>query len=108
MIVLTLTLAMQSFTVPNFNTLAIAPMAAVAGTAAAVIGTVNTAGSALIGAFIDRAYDGTVNPLAVGFVAVGIVALAVAMFTERGRLDLRGSERAWQESPEGTLPPAVE
>jgi len=62
---------------PNLNTLAMDPMGNMAGTASALIGTVQIGGGALIGSFIDRAYDGTVTPLAVAFLCVGVLTWTV-------------------------------
>jgi DHA1 family bicyclomycin/chloramphenicol resistance-like MFS transporter len=67
-------LVMNAFLFPNLNTLALEPMGEVAGTAAAIIGTIQTGGGALLGSFIDRAYDGSTTPLAVGFVLAGMLA----------------------------------
>jgi MFS transporter, DHA1 family, multidrug resistance protein len=60
--------------IPNFNTLAMAPMAAVAGTASSVIGAAQLAGGSLIGAWIDSRFDGTIRPLALSFLAAGVAA----------------------------------
>jgi MFS transporter, DHA1 family, multidrug resistance protein len=72
--------------IPNFNTIALAPMGAVAGTASAIIGTVPTAVGALLGALLDRAFDGTVLPISVGFLVYGVLALAIVLVAERGKL----------------------
>lgn len=72
--------------IPNFNTVAMTPMGAVAGTAAAVIGAFQIAGGALLGSLLSRAYDGTVRPLAVGFLVYGTVTLVAVLWGERGRL----------------------
>ena len=62
----------QGFVTPNLNSAAMMPMGHIAGTAAAVIGSISTLGGALIGALIDRAFDGTVLPFAIaGAVLVG-------------------------------------
>ncbi|MBW3657083.1 MAG: MFS transporter, partial [Actinobacteria bacterium] len=79
-------LAGHALVIPNFNTIAMQPMAAVAGTASSVIGAVQIAVGALLGAVIDRSFDGTVTPLAVGFLVLGVVALGFVVFAERGRL----------------------
>lgn len=71
--------------IPNLNTLAMAPMGAVAGTASSVIGAVQLAGGALLGALIDSAFDGTVRPLAIAFLAMGVLAVALVHLAERGR-----------------------
>lgn len=69
--------------IPNFNTLAMAPMAAVAGTASSVIGALQLAGGSLIGAVIDARFDGTVRPLALSFLAVGVAASLLARLARR-------------------------
>ncbi len=67
----------QSILIPNLNTLAMAPMGAVAGIASAVIGTVSTGLAALIGAFIDRQFDGTVLPLSLAFAVGGLLTFGL-------------------------------
>lgn len=57
--------------VPNCNTAAMQPLPHVAGTASAVIGTITTAGGALLGGLATSSFDGTVRPF----------ALAIAIFT---------------------------
>ena len=79
-------LSSHALLIPNFNTMAMAPMAAVAGTASSVIGAVQIAVGALLGAMLDRAFDGTIRPLAFGFLGYGLVALALVVWGERGRL----------------------
>ena len=79
-------LACQALLIPNLNTIAMAPMAQVAGTAASVIGAVQVAGGAVLGSVLDRTFDGTIRPLTVGFVAYGLVALGLIVWCERGRL----------------------
>lgn len=79
--------------IPNFNTLAMEPMAQVAGTASSVIGAVQVAVGALLGAVIDRAFDGTMRPLAYGFLACGVAALACVLWAEHGRLFDRDRHR---------------
>ncbi len=79
-------LAMHALLMPNFNTLAMDPMGKIAGTAAAVIGTVSTAVGAILGSFLDRAFDGTVTPLCFGFLGYGLVSLGFVLWAERGRL----------------------
>lgn len=79
-------LSSHALLIPNFNTMAMAPMAAVAGTASALIGSVQIAGGALLGALLDRAFDGTIRPMAFGFLFYGAVALALVFWGERGRM----------------------
>lgn len=81
-----LMLGAHGLLIPNLNTIAMAPMASVAGTASSVIGAVQIAIGALLGAQLDRAFDGTVLPLSFGFLGYGVVALALVVWAERGRL----------------------
>ena len=74
--------------IPNLNSAALIPMGALAGTAAAVIGTVSTFGGAMIGATLDAAYDGTVLPLSVGLMVSAAVGTALYWW----------SDRVWDES----------
>ena len=72
--------------IPNFNTIAMAPMAGQAGTAASVIGAVQLAVGASLGALLDRQFDGTVLPLSIGFLGYGLLSLAIVLVVEGGRL----------------------
>jgi len=81
---LAVTLGAFALLFPNLNTLAMEPMGAVAGMAAAVIGTVSTTGGAILGFLLDQTFDGTVLPLILGFVGYGSIALAFAMWAGRG------------------------
>ncbi len=67
----------------NLNALAMQPMGHIAGSAAAVIGTVTTAVSATVGSIIGQAYDGTILPLAGGFTAFSILTLAFFLWGDR-------------------------
>jgi MFS transporter, DHA1 family, multidrug resistance protein len=83
---LALMLSGHALLIPNFNTIALAPMASVAGTASSVLGSVQIAVGAAVGALIDQSFDGTVLPISVAFLALGIVALGLILWAERGRL----------------------
>ncbi|MDX9859769.1 MAG: multidrug effflux MFS transporter [Rhodospirillales bacterium] len=67
----------------NLNALAMQPMGHIAGSAAAVIGTVVTAISATVGSLIGQAYDGTVLPLAFGFAGFSLLALVFCRWADR-------------------------
>jgi len=79
-------LCCHALLIPNLNTIAMAPMAAIAGVASSVVGALETAGAALLGRVLDQAFDGTIRPLAYGFLVYGLVALALVLVAERGRL----------------------
>ena len=47
--------------------------------------------------FVDNAFDSTVSPLALAFLAAGIAAFAVVVITERGRMTWSSNNRRmWQ------------
>ena len=66
-----MSLAMGRFYLPPQVLVAVAVLAAV---------------GALLGALLDAAYDGTGRPLSLGFLACGLVALALVLWAERGHL----------------------
>jgi MFS transporter, DHA1 family, multidrug resistance protein len=79
-------LVSHALLIPNFNTIAMTPMGAIAGTAAAVIGATQIAVGALLGALLDRTFDGSILPLSFGFLGYGLLAFALILYAERGRL----------------------
>lgn len=79
-------LACHGLLIPNFNTLAMEPMGHVAGMASSVVGSVQIAVGALLGSMLDNAFDGTVRPLAFGFLGYGIIALGLVAWAEGGTL----------------------
>jgi DHA1 family bicyclomycin/chloramphenicol resistance-like MFS transporter len=86
LIALVVMLSCHALLIPNFNTIAMDPMKEIAGTASAVIGTLSTAGGALLGAVLDRSFDGTILPLAMGFTVLGFLAFSLVLYAEEGRL----------------------
>ena len=70
----------------NFSAIVMEPLGARAGTGAAFYGFATTTLSAMIGGYIGRQYDGTAAPLIVGQVCVGLLAIGIVRWTERGRL----------------------
>ena len=75
-------LLMHAWSSPNLNSAAMIPMGRVAGTAAAVIGSATTLGGAAIGAAIDARYDGSITPMAVAAVIVGLAAYALTRWSD--------------------------
>ena len=75
-------LACHALLLPNLNSLAMAPMAAVAGTASSVIGSFQLVVGALLGSVLDRFFDGTITPLAIGFSISG-AATTLAVWSAR-------------------------
>ncbi len=82
---------------PNFGSLALEPLGHVAGTAASTQGAIQTVAGALIGATLGQSFNGTIVPLAAGFVVLSGLALVMVLVAEKGRLTLSkgsaGSDR---------------
>lgn len=83
-VALAATLGAYSVLSPNLNALAMEPMGAVAGMAAAVVGSLSMTGAAMLGFVLDQTYDGTVLPLTIGFVAYGAIGLLLARWAGSG------------------------
>lgn len=75
-----------SFAMPNFNAIAMEPQAAIAGTASSFIGFYTTLLAAFCGLLVGQSFNGTVIPLGIGYCVLSGAALAVVLWTERGRL----------------------
>lgn len=69
----------------NFNALAMEPMGHIAGIAAAVIGSLATVISSVLGWALGQAYDGTVRPMIAGFDVLTILAGLTMVLGERYR-----------------------
>jgi len=74
------------FTGANFGSIALQPFARIAGAAASFQAFVRMALGSLLGAMIGHAFDGSARPLAVGLLANGLLALAMVLYSEQGRL----------------------
>ncbi|MEM5492108.1 multidrug effflux MFS transporter [Hoeflea sp. AS16] len=70
----------------NFNSIAMEPLGAIAGTASSTLGFAQTVIGGIVGALIGQAYDGTVFPLAAGYAIVSALALLMVFIAEKGRL----------------------
>ena len=68
----------------NFNALAMEPLGHIAGVAAAVVGSLTTFMSVILGTWIGLSFDGTVLPLVAGFALLGTASLGVMSWVERG------------------------
>jgi DHA1 family bicyclomycin/chloramphenicol resistance-like MFS transporter len=62
------------------------PLGRIAGTASSLIGFYTTLIGAICGAVVGQHYDGTVIPLALGYLALSFATVAVVLGTERGTL----------------------
>ncbi len=86
---LTANMAMIGFIGSNFSSIAMSPFGAVAGAASSFQTFTKTVLGALIGALIGQQFDGSVVPIASGFVLCGLVALALVLWGEKGQLFTR-------------------
>lgn len=75
-VLLAAVLFFQQMLIPNLNAAAMRPLGAVAGASAALLGMIPGVLGAVIGGVIDRQFDGTITPLAVGFVLASITAMS--------------------------------
>jgi MFS transporter, DHA1 family, multidrug resistance protein len=72
--------------VSNFGAMAMEPVGRVAGVAASLQGFISTGMAAVVGALIGRQYHGGTSTLTGGALICGLVALALVLSAERGRL----------------------
>lgn len=70
----------------NFGAMAMEPLGDMAGMASSIQGFLTTVIGSLTGLMIGQHFDGTTVPLTAGFFCAGLVALALVLVTERGRL----------------------
>ena len=70
----------------NFNALAMEPLGRLAGTASSFLGSMQTFGGGLFGTIVGQSYNGTVTPLALGFLVMAIGGLAMVAIAEKGRM----------------------
>jgi len=70
----------------NMNSLSMEPLGAVAGTASAVFGFIQTVGGALIGGYVGQLFNGTTVPVATGYFTMGALALICILIAENGKL----------------------
>ena len=85
-------LTAHALLIPNLNAIAMIPMGSVAGTAAAVIGTITSLGGATIGAIIDSRYDGSLVPFGIGAATTATMAYGF----------MRWADRSYEEHAVGT------
>ena len=79
-------MALLGFVGANFGSIAMQPFARIAGAASSVQSFLRMLLGALLGAAIGQAYDGSSRPLALALLVSGVLAVALVLFSERGRL----------------------
>ncbi len=79
-------MAMVGLTGANFSSIAMQPFGRIAGVASSFQNFARSGLSASIGAAIGLQFDGTVMPIAAGFLICGIASLTLIFWAEKGRL----------------------
>ncbi|WAC60475.1 multidrug effflux MFS transporter [Brevundimonas sp. SL130] len=82
----TLTMFCFGLIAGNFGAMAMETMGHIAGTAASIQGFVSTLFGSLLGFAVGQLFNGTTVPMVLGFTVFGLIALALVLFAERGRL----------------------
>lgn len=70
----------------NFGSMAMEPMGHIAGTASSAQGFLSTILGSLAGFAVGQQFNGTTVPMMVGLTVYGLLALAMVLFAEKGRL----------------------
>jgi len=70
----------------NFSALAMEPQGEVAGTASAVYGFATSTVASGFGFLVSSQFNGSVSPVIMGFIGLGVLSLMVVAFTEKGKL----------------------
>lgn len=86
MLLLIPAMAMVGFTGANFSSIAMQPFGKVAGVASSFQNFARSSVSASLGAIIGLQFDGSIVPLATGFLLCGIASLTVIFWAEKGKL----------------------
>ena len=99
-VLMSLSMAMLGFIGANFASIAMQPFFHIAGAASSAQTAVRMSTGAILGAVIGNLFDGTAVPLAASMLSCGLLALAIVLFSERGRLFRR-------KTPPGASAPIV-
>nr|WP_244274632.1 multidrug effflux MFS transporter [Labrenzia sp. OB1] len=86
LVLVTVIMTTFGFIGANFNTMAMEPLGAIAGTASSVIGFISTLGGALLGYVMGQLFDGTTEPLGLSYMVYGLCAIGCILYAERGRM----------------------
>ena len=81
-----LTMCLTGFISANFSAIALQPFRHIAGSASSVLAFLRMMLGAVGGVAVGLFFDGTARPLAVTILLAGMAALALVLFSERGRL----------------------
>lgn len=79
-------MALLGFVGANFGSIAMQPFQHIAGSASSAQSFLRMVTSAVLGAIIGQAFDGTARPLAWALLICGVLSLALVLFSEKGKL----------------------
>lgn len=85
-VLMSLSMACLGFIGANFSSIAMQPFYHIAGAASSGQTAVRMSTGAVLGALIGSLYDGTAQPLAISMLSCALLALAVVLYSERGKL----------------------
>ena len=85
-VLMSLSMALMGFIGANFSSIAMQPFYHIAGAASSGQTAVRMVTGAVLGAFIGWQFDGTARPLALAMISCALLALAVVLFSEKGKL----------------------
>jgi DHA1 family bicyclomycin/chloramphenicol resistance-like MFS transporter len=88
------TMACFALASANFGAIAMQPMAAIAGSAASLQGSISMVAGSAIGAFIGHQWSGSATFLPLGSLACGIASFILVLAAERFQLFGHGSEHS--------------
>ncbi len=89
MLLLSLSMAMLGFVGANFSSIAMQPFSHIAGAASSAHTALRMGSGAVLGGGIGYLYDGSARPLAFAMLGCALLALAIVLYSERGRLFAR-------------------
>ncbi|MEE1878090.1 multidrug effflux MFS transporter [Altererythrobacter litoralis] len=84
--ILAVSMASLGFIGANFSSIAMQPFYHIAGAASSAQTSLRMVSGAVLGSAIGFAYDGTARPLATAMLSCGLLALAVILYSEKGKL----------------------
>lgn len=79
-------ICLMGFIGANFGSIALQPFARTAGAASSFQAFLRMAAGSLLGGLIGQAYDGSARPLVGALLICGLLALALVLYSEHGRL----------------------
>ena len=79
-------LGLLGFLGANFGSIAMQPFAHIAGAASSIQTFIRMFGAAVVGLVIGQAYDGTAQPFAWALLISSVLATALVLYSEEGKL----------------------